>query len=57
MANNYKDLPPTQIDMAKFVAYLQEQVEKGNDKLFIDGTMWIDEKLSHSVIATNQPQM
>ena len=57
MANNYKELPPTQIDMAKFVAYLQEQLEKGNTDLNIDGTMWIKEDSCHCVIATNQPQM
>ena len=57
MANNYKELPPTQIDMAKFVAYLQEQLEKGNIDLNIDGTMWIKEDSCYCVIATNQPQM
>ena len=57
MANNYKDLPASKVNIELLIKDLQEALQEGKTELLIDGTMWIDEKLSHSVIATNQPQM
>ena len=57
MASNYKDLEPTKVTIELLIKDLQEALQEGKTELLIDGTMWIDEKLSHSVIATNQPQM
>jgi hypothetical protein len=58
MANNYKDLEPSKVTIELLIKDLQEELEKGNTDLFIDGTLFIKEKgVGISIIRTNQPQM
>ena len=58
MASNYKDLEPSKVTIELLIKDLQEELEKGNTDLFIDGTLFIKEKgVGISIIRTNQPQM
>ena len=57
MANNYKDLEPSKVTIELLIKDLQEELQKGNSELFIDGTLFIKEKDCASIIRTNQPQM
>ena len=57
MANNYKDLPASKVNIELLIKDLQEELQKGNTELYIDGTLFIITDSSHAIITTNQPQM
>ena len=57
MANNYKDLEASKVTIELLIKDLQEELQKGNTELFIDGTLFIKDDGCLSIIRTNQPQM
>jgi hypothetical protein len=57
MLSNYKELEPSKVTIELLIKDLQEELERGNTELFIDGTLFIKEKYGVSIIRTNQPQM
>jgi|LauGreDrversion4_2_1035121.scaffolds.fasta_scaffold182339_2 hypothetical protein len=57
MSSNYKDLEPSKVTIELLIKDLEDELNKGNTELFIDGTLFIKEKYGVSIIRTNQPQM
>ena len=57
MLSNYKDLEPSKVTIELLIKDLQDELERGNTELFIDGTLFIKEKYGVRIIRTNQPQM
>jgi len=57
MSSNYKDLEPSKVTIELLIKDLEDELNKGNTELFIDGTLFIKEKHGVSIIRTNQPQM